>query len=152
MFDVDPTTAQKQLTLGLRIVSFLGAVALSAAVFFFFYRFWGVKSSAAKVAVLVAVPMLCTFGVEIAARKEKTLYFASLASSKRRKRNGLLADGHENKNLNTCYGSSMTSDARTIETVQGIRHAPVGGGGGRVSATGGGGVGPAGIQVSDKAT
>ena len=77
-FDVDTTSTQKQLTLGLRIVSFLGAVAISAAVFFFFYRFWGVLSTAAQVAVLVALPMLFTIGVEIAARKEKTLYFASI--------------------------------------------------------------------------
>jgi uncharacterized membrane protein len=77
-FDVDTTSAQKQLTIGLRIISFLGAVAISASVFFFFYRFWGVFSTATQVAVLVALPILCTLGVEIAARKEKTLYFASL--------------------------------------------------------------------------
>ncbi len=78
-FDVDTTVAQKQLTLGLRIVSFLGAAAISAAVFFFFYRFWGVLATAAQVAVLVTAPVLATFGVELAARKEKTLYFAALA-------------------------------------------------------------------------
>lgn len=73
-FDIDTTSAQKQLTLGLRIISFLGAVAISASVFFFFYRFWGVFSTATQVAVLVALPILCTIGIEIAARKEKTLY------------------------------------------------------------------------------
>jgi uncharacterized membrane protein len=77
-FDVDTSSAQKQLTLGLRIVSFLGAVAISAAVFFFFYRFWGVLSTAAQIAVLVTLPVLFTIGVEITARKEKTLYFASI--------------------------------------------------------------------------
>jgi uncharacterized membrane protein len=78
-FDIDTTSAQKQFTVGLRIVSFLGAAAISAAVFFFFYRFWGVLSTAAQVAILVTVPILGTLGIEIAARKEKTLYFASLA-------------------------------------------------------------------------
>jgi uncharacterized membrane protein len=78
IFDVDTSSAQKQLTLGLRIVSFLGAVAIAAAVFFFFYRFWGVLSTAAQVAVLVSLPILFTIGVEITARKEKTLYFASI--------------------------------------------------------------------------
>ena len=33
MFDVDTTIAAKQMSVGMRIVSFLGAVALSAAVF-----------------------------------------------------------------------------------------------------------------------
>jgi uncharacterized membrane protein len=79
MFDVDTTNAQKQLTIGLRIVSFLGAAAISAAVFFFFCRFWGVLSASVQVGILVALPILCTFGIELAARKEKTLYFASLA-------------------------------------------------------------------------
>ncbi len=78
-FDVDTTVAQKQLTLGLRIISFLGAAAISAAVFFFFYRFWGVLTTTAQVAILATAPVLATLGVELAARKEKTLYFASLA-------------------------------------------------------------------------
>ncbi len=78
-FDVDTTNSQKQLTLGLRIVTFLGAAAISAAVFFFFYRYWGVFNTAAQVAILVALPILCTLGTEFAARKEKTLYFAALA-------------------------------------------------------------------------
>jgi uncharacterized membrane protein len=78
-FDIDTSGAQKQLTIGLRIVSFLGAAAISAAVFFFFYRFWGVFSTSMQVAVLITLPLLFTFAVEYTARKEKTLYFATLA-------------------------------------------------------------------------
>lgn len=78
-YDVDTSSSQKQLTLGLRIVTFLGAAAISAAVFFFFYRYWGVFNTAAQVAILVALPILCTLMTEYAARKEKTLYFAALA-------------------------------------------------------------------------
>lgn len=77
-FDVDTSGEQKQLTLGMRIVSFLGAAAISAAVFFFFYRFWGLLSTPVQVALLVAAPLLAALGVELAARKERTLYFAAI--------------------------------------------------------------------------
>lgn len=77
-YDVDTTGAQKQLSWGMRIVSFLGAAAISAAVFFFFYRFWGELSTPVQVAILIVVPILTTLGVEVSARKEKTLYFAAI--------------------------------------------------------------------------
>jgi uncharacterized membrane protein len=77
-YDVDTTSAQKQLSVGMRIISFLGAVAISAAVFFFFYRFWGYFSTTFQVIILVGAPLLATLGVEWAALKEKTLYFANI--------------------------------------------------------------------------
>ncbi len=77
-FDIDVSGADRQLSWGMRIVSFLGAIALSAAVFFFFYRFWGDLATTSQVAILIAAPLLATIAVEIAARREKTLYFSSL--------------------------------------------------------------------------
>lgn len=79
-FDIDITETAKQMSAGMRIISFLGALALSAAIFFFFYRFWGLLSVPLQVAILVTVPVLALVGVEVAARREKTLYFASLVS------------------------------------------------------------------------
>lgn len=79
-FDIDLSQATRQMSMGMRIVSFLGAIALSAAVFFFFYRFWGNFSIPQQVAILVAAPIAALAGVEFAARREKTLYFASLIS------------------------------------------------------------------------
>jgi cytochrome c-type biogenesis protein CcmH/NrfG len=40
-YDIDVNPSQKQLSWGMRIVSALGGLALCAAVFLFFYRFWG---------------------------------------------------------------------------------------------------------------
>jgi hypothetical protein len=40
-FDVDQDLRSRQLSLGMRIASFLGAVALALSVFFMFYQFWG---------------------------------------------------------------------------------------------------------------
>lgn len=78
-YDVDTSYSQKQMALGMRIVSFLGSVAISAAVFFFFHRFWGGLTTTVQVAILVVGPILATLLVEFSARREKTLYFAALA-------------------------------------------------------------------------
>lgn len=77
-FDIDTDKTQKQMSWGMRIVSFLGAIALSAAVFFFFYRFWGQMSTSVQVGILIGMPILLTLAIEAGARLEKTLYFTSL--------------------------------------------------------------------------
>ncbi len=79
-FDIDTSQTARQMSMGMRIVSFLGAIALSAAVFFFFYRFWGLFTVSQQAAILVCAPIAALVGVEFAARREKTLYFASLIS------------------------------------------------------------------------
>ncbi len=78
-YDVDISHGQKQMSWAMRIVSFLGALAISAAVFFFFYRFWGHLATSTQVTVLVSGPLLATLLTEFAARRERTLYFATLA-------------------------------------------------------------------------
>jgi len=78
-FDVDTSHEQKRLSWGMRIASFLGALAISAAVFFFFYRFWGLLSTPVQVGILVAVPLIMTLVVEwVARREQRGLYFTSL--------------------------------------------------------------------------
>ncbi|MGB8299525.1 MAG: DUF2157 domain-containing protein, partial [Azonexus sp.] len=41
LFDVDRDSRAKQLSLGMRVASFFGALALAASAFFLFYQFWG---------------------------------------------------------------------------------------------------------------
>ena len=77
-FDVDATEAEKRLSLGMRAASFLGAIALSAAAYFFVYRFWGSLPTVAQVAVLAAAPLVAIGAMELAARKERTLYVAGI--------------------------------------------------------------------------
>ncbi|HZM69493.1 MAG TPA: DUF2157 domain-containing protein [Candidatus Cryosericum sp.] len=77
-FDIDTTEAQKQLSWGMRIASFLGALALCASVFLFFYRFWGLLTTPAQIAIIVIAPVLAVVGMELAARRETTLYFAGI--------------------------------------------------------------------------
>lgn len=79
-FDIDRDPSSKQLSLGMRIASFIGAIALAASVFFLFYQFWGYFTTAAQVTVLVGVGIgafLLTMGV---ARKDETGYFTKLAA------------------------------------------------------------------------
>jgi uncharacterized membrane protein len=77
-FDVDSTDTERRLSLGMRVASFLGAIALSAAVYFFFYRFWGDLSTATQVVVLAAAPLAALAGMELAARRERTLHVAGI--------------------------------------------------------------------------
>jgi uncharacterized membrane protein len=77
-FDVDTTVTEKQMSLGMRIVSLLGALALAASVFFFFYRIWGLISTPVQVLILIAAPLLAAAATEIVSRKEKVPYFTTL--------------------------------------------------------------------------
>ena len=62
LFDVDRDSRAKQLSLGMRVASFLGALALAASVFFLFYQFWGHFGETAQVAILIA-RSLASFGL-----------------------------------------------------------------------------------------
>lgn len=77
-FDVDVSEGEKQLSLGMRIASFLGALALAASVFFFFRLYWGLLSTAVQVAILAGAPALGLLGTAFAARRERSGYFAAL--------------------------------------------------------------------------
>ncbi len=70
----------ERLSLGMRLASFVGAVALSCAVFFLFYRFWGALTVTAQVALLVAGPLLLVGVTHQLHRWERTGYFATLAA------------------------------------------------------------------------
>jgi hypothetical protein len=78
-FEVDVTEGEKGLSRGMRIAAFLGALALAASAVLFFYRIWGLVPTAAQVAILVAAPLLALGATELAARRERSGYFATLA-------------------------------------------------------------------------
>ena len=78
-FDTDSSMTEKKLSWGMRILTFLGGLALCASVFFFFYRIWGLISTEMQIGVLMTAPLLALAGMKFAARREKTLYYATLA-------------------------------------------------------------------------
>ncbi len=57
--DIDADARARQLSLGMRLASLLGALALAAGLFFLFYQFWGLFDAAAQVAILLGC---CAFG------------------------------------------------------------------------------------------
>jgi uncharacterized membrane protein len=77
-FDIDTTESQRQVSWGMRLASSIGALALCAAVYFFFYRYWGLLATGVQVALLVAMPLVCLLAAEFTAPRERTLYFTSL--------------------------------------------------------------------------
>ncbi|HEB97968.1 MAG TPA: DUF2157 domain-containing protein [Thiotrichales bacterium] len=79
-FDIDRDRRAKQLSLGMRITSFLGALALAASVFFLFYQFWGQFSTTVQVGILIVASLLSFVGTLILAERERTGYFAKLAA------------------------------------------------------------------------
>jgi uncharacterized membrane protein len=79
-YDVATTTTDRQLALGLRLASFLGALAFCIAVVLFVERFWGALATATQVGLLTAGTLALLALTEFAARRERTLYFAGLAA------------------------------------------------------------------------
>lgn len=77
-FDVDRSRAEHQLSLGLRIVTLFGAIALTAAAVLFFRAIWGLLPSAGQIGVAWAAPLAALWGATQTARRERTLYFTLL--------------------------------------------------------------------------
>lgn len=73
-------TPDDRLSVGMRLASFVGAVALACAVFFLFYRFWGALNATQQVAILVTAPIALVGVTHALHRWEKSGYFASLGA------------------------------------------------------------------------
>jgi hypothetical protein len=79
-FDIDRDTGSKQLSLGMRIASLLGAIALAASLFFLFHQFWGLLGTATQVTALTGASGL-TYAATLWIRsKEENGYFTKLAA------------------------------------------------------------------------
>jgi uncharacterized membrane protein len=79
-YDIDQNLHAKRLSLGMRIASFLGALALAASVFFLFYQFWGRFSTTTQVVILIIAPLLTFVATMLIAEREQTGYFTKLAA------------------------------------------------------------------------
>jgi len=78
--DIDRDHRGKQLSLAMRIASFLGALALAASVFFLFYQFWGNFSTSVQLVILILSPVLLLLVTLKIAEREQTGYFTKLAA------------------------------------------------------------------------
>jgi uncharacterized membrane protein len=78
-FDIDGNVQAKQLSLGMRIISFMGALALAASVFFLFYQFWGNFPATAQVSILLLASVGSFVATVLIQRRDETGYFTKLA-------------------------------------------------------------------------
>jgi uncharacterized membrane protein len=79
-FDIDRDVREKKLSLGMKIASFLGALALAASVFFLFRQFWGRFAIPVQVTILVGAA-LGTFAATLLIReRDASGYFTKLAA------------------------------------------------------------------------
>lgn len=79
-FDIDRDVRSKQLSLGMRVASFLGALALGASVFFLFFQFWGGFTSTAQVGILLTASLGGFLGTVWVHGRDATGYFTKLAA------------------------------------------------------------------------
>ena len=78
-FDVDVSAHGKQLSMGMKSVSLLSALALGASMFYGFYQFWGVIPVAVQVVALTVAPLASLLVAVYVVRKERSGYFAAIA-------------------------------------------------------------------------
>lgn len=78
--DVDRDGDARRITLGLRIVSFLGALAAAAAVYFLYRQYWGLLSTTIQVSALVAVSVLSLLTTAFLHGRDRGGYFTKLAA------------------------------------------------------------------------
>lgn len=79
-YDIDRDLKSRQLTLGMKAASFLGALALAASVFFLFRQFWGQFTTPVQV-VLLASAAFGSFGFTLWLQpRDPSGYFTKLAA------------------------------------------------------------------------
>jgi uncharacterized membrane protein len=79
-FDIDRDQQAKQLSLGMRVASFLGALALAASVFFLFNQYWGLFPTAVQVVLLIVASVVSLGATFWVGQRDSSGYFTKLAA------------------------------------------------------------------------
>lgn len=79
-YDVDLVEGERRLSLGMRIASLVGALALAASFYYAVYRVWGLIPTALQVAIVVSAPLAGLALTAVAGRRDRSGYFAGLAA------------------------------------------------------------------------
>jgi uncharacterized membrane protein len=75
--NVNTSATNKQLSIGMKFASLIGAVAMASSLFFLFYQFWGFVPTSVQVFTLIAVPLL-SFVACIYLQQKGQTYFAKI--------------------------------------------------------------------------
>ena len=90
-----------------RAVSIVGAFALAASVYYFFYRIWGAISTPMRIGILFVAPILTVLLTAAIARRERQRYFTLMT--------GLVASlGFLPMALNTGVGAEVQRPLATV--------------------------------------
>ncbi|MNF57449.1 hypothetical protein D3C84_389790 [compost metagenome] len=79
-YDIDPDAQARRLSLGMRIASLLGALALAASLLFFFYQFWGLFPEVAQVGILAGFSVGSLLLTLLLRQRDPSGYFSKLAA------------------------------------------------------------------------
>ena len=79
-FDIDTTKNEKQLSLGMKIVSFLAALGLAFSIFFLFLQFWGSFKESTQVFILVFTPIILLFITYYLSKKHNKDYYTKISA------------------------------------------------------------------------
>ncbi|HSX71617.1 MAG TPA: DUF2157 domain-containing protein [Pseudomonas sp.] len=79
-FDIDHDSQTKRLSLSMRVVSLLGALALAASLLFFFYQFWGLFGEALQVGILIGFSLGSLLLTGLLIKRDASGYFVKLAA------------------------------------------------------------------------
>lgn len=79
-YDIDRSAQSKQLSIGMKVASFLGALALAASAFFLFYQFWGRFPTSVQVGILLVAAVGTFLGTVLLQSRDSSGYFTKLAA------------------------------------------------------------------------
>ncbi len=77
-FLVDVNVSEARLSLGIRVASALGAIALSLAVYFLFSEFWDKFPTAFRAGIATTAPILSVLATFFVMSRDRTGYFGSI--------------------------------------------------------------------------
>ncbi|GIZ13142.1 DUF2157 domain-containing protein [Pseudomonas sp. NCCP-436] len=78
--DIDADDRARQLSLGMRLASLFGALALAAGLFFLFHRFWGLFDTPVQVGLLMGSSLGSLWLCFWLQRRDSTGYYSGLAA------------------------------------------------------------------------
>jgi hypothetical protein len=79
-FDIDRSKNEKQLSLGMKVASFLAALGLAFSVLFLFLRFWGSYQVSTQVVILILAPSILLAATMYLSRFKNTSYYTKILS------------------------------------------------------------------------
>ena len=79
-YDIDRNVRSKQMSWGMRIASFLGALSLAVSVFFLFFQFWGRFTETAQAAILIVASLGMFAATVWIQSRDESGYFTKLAA------------------------------------------------------------------------